>query len=215
MPSFVCQPHWTVRPMLAGLLALMCVAPAAAHEVNVFASVDGRSISGRAKMVGGSPIKRAPVTAFDPAGEILSQTLTDDSGQFTLPLEFRCDHRIEVDAGEGHLGRHTVEAAELPNDLSSRGPHSESSHSSEVAHSHSHSQSHPHSHSDLSHDHESEEDRLDAIDKQLQALRRDIDQYQTRLRIQDILGGIGYILGLAGLAYYLSASRKSKQAKER
>ena len=206
--------------MLAGLLLLVCATAAEAHVVVVFASVDGRSIRGEAKMMGGSPIKSAQVTVFDPAGDILAETVTGDSGEFTFPLEFRCDHRIEVDAGEGHLGRYTVEVFELPTDLPARGPQSQRStpssadgktepgHSSEDVHSHTHSQA------ASSHDHESPEDRLAAIDRQLQNLRRDIDRYQARLRIQDIVGAVGYILGLMGLAYYLGVKRKEK-AEER
>jgi len=214
--------QWTGRPMLAGLLVLVCAAAAEAHVVVVFASVDGRSIRGEAEMMGGSPIKSARVTAFDPAGGILAETVTDDSGEFTFPLEFRCDHRIEVDAGEGHLGRYTVEVSELPTDLTARGPQSERStpnsadgktepgHSSEDVHSHSHT----HSQAASSHDHGSPEDRLAAIDRQLQNLRRDIDRYQARLRIQDIVGAVGYILGLMGLAYYLGVKRKEKAGKD-
>ena len=220
MPDFRFQSKRTAQLLLAGLLVVACVAPAEAHQIDVFASVDGRSISGQAKMMGGSPIESARVTAFGPAGEILAETITDDSGQFTFSIEFRCDHRIEVDAGEGHLGRHTVETSELPTDLVPRGPQSgrttpasspgktESGHASEDAHSHTHS------HPDSSHDDESQEDRLDAIDRQLQALRRDIDQYQAKLRIQDIVGAVGYILGLMGLAYYLGVKRKEKAGQD-
>ena len=204
--------------ILAGLLVIACVARTEAHEVDVFASVDGRSISGRAKMMGGSPIKSARVTAFDPAGDILAETVTDDSGEFTFPLEFRCGHRIEVDAGEGHLGRHTVEVAELPTDLPPRGPQSEratpTSAHDKAESGHSSADAHSHSHPDSSHNQESQEDRLDAIDRQLQALRRDIDQFQARLRIQDIVGAVGYILGLMGLAYYLGVKRKEKAGND-
>jgi hypothetical protein len=230
------QLQWTGWPILVGLLVIAWAAPGEAHEIDVFASVDGRSIIGRAKMMGGAPVTSAPVTAFDPGGDVLAKTVTDDSGEFAFGLEFRCDHRIEVDAGGGHLGLHTVRMAELPTDLLPRGPHSErpprasakdkppqpkseSGHSSEdsSAHSHTHSpgNSMAHSHADSSHEPTSQEDRLAAIDRQLQALRQDIDQYQSRLRIQDIVGAVGYILGLMGLAYYLGVRRKEKAGDDR
>ena len=220
MRNLELQSQWIAWPILAGFFVIACVATAEAHEVNVFASVDGRSIKGQAKMMGGSPIKSAPVTAFAPSGDVLAETVTDDSGNFTFPLEFRCDHRIEVDAGLGHLGHCTVEAAELPTDLPPRGLQSEraapasAQGKSEPAHSSEDAHSHPHSHAASSHDHESPEDPLEAIDRQLQALRRDLDQYQARLRIQDIVGAVGYILGLMGLTYYLAVKRKEKAGND-
>ncbi len=226
MRDFMFQSKPTGWLLLVGGLVVACVAPAGAHEVDVFASVDGRSISGQAKMAGGSPIKAARVAAFDPAGEVLAETLTDDSGEFTFPLEFRCDHRIEVDAGGGHLGRYTVEMSELPADLSPLGRQSkraapvssqadpEPDHSPGEAHAHSHDHPHDHSHTD-SHEHEkSPEDQLAAIDRQLQSLRQDIHDYQARLRIQDIVGAVGYILGLMGLGYYLGVKRREKAGND-
>lgn len=42
----------------------------------------------------------------------------------------------------------------------------------------------------------------------LRLLREDIARLEHRIRLQDILGGIGYILGLAGLAAWFMARRR-------
>ena len=190
-------------------------APAEAHKINVFAYADGRSISGEVYVRGGSPIKAARVTAFDPAGGILAETITDDAGGFTLELKFRCDHRIVADMGDGHSGEYTVGMDELPTDLPPRGPVSDrvvpvSSPSTAES---SPDSANPATRSSAGD--ESLHDRIAGIDRQLKELRKDLDKYQSQLRMQDIVGAIGYILGLMGLAYYLGASRKVKREKDR
>ncbi len=44
----------------------------------------------------------------------------------------------------------------------------------------------------------------------LRLLREDIARLENRIRLQDILGGIGYIVGLAGLAAWFMARRGRK-----
>ncbi|MCV2219504.1 hypothetical protein [Thauera sp. Sel9] len=43
----------------------------------------------------------------------------------------------------------------------------------------------------------------------LRLLREDIARLEQRIRLQDILGGIGYILGLAGLSAWFMARRRA------
>ena len=40
---------------------------------------------------------------------------------------------------------------------------------------------------------------------QLELLRKDVKDSEERLRFRDILGGIGFICGLAGVAFYMKA----------
>ena len=45
------------------------------------------------------------------------------------------------------------------------------------------------------------------------ALRRDVAQMNQRLRWQDLVGGVGYILGLIGIAaYFLGARRREENS---
>ena len=53
--------------------------------------------------------------------------------------------------------------------------------------------------------------RLESIDRQIVQLRKQIDGYEQKTRLHDVLGGLGYILGLTGLAYYfLGKKQKTK-----
>ena len=49
-----------------------------------------------------------------------------------------------------------------------------------------------------------------ASDESLLLLRRDIAQLRDKIYLHDILGGIGYIVGIAGIAAWLSARKLRK-----
>ena len=48
----------------------------------------------------------------------------------------------------------------------------------------------------------------ETVARQIRPLRRDIERYQHRTRVHDVLGGIGYIFGVMGLAAYFLARRE-------
>jgi nickel transport protein len=50
-----------------------------------------------------------------------------------------------------------------------------------------------------------------AVRKEIQPLRKEIASYKEKNDLQSILGGIGYILGLSGIAFYMAARRKEGQ----
>ncbi len=49
-----------------------------------------------------------------------------------------------------------------------------------------------------------------ALGEQIVLLRDQLDQYQQRLSLRDLLGGIGYILGITGVACYFLAAKRSR-----
>ncbi|MBN2477227.1 MAG: hypothetical protein JXB62_21645 [Pirellulales bacterium] len=51
---------------------------------------------------------------------------------------------------------------------------------------------------------------LDSVRNEIVELRRQLNQYEQTTRLRDVLGGIGYILGIAGVAFYF-LSRRRKQ----
>jgi nickel transport protein len=188
------------------ILILIFLAPsiALAHSMEIFAAVEGKTIQGKASFHDGTPARNADVKAFDPAGEEIGRTKTDDQGKFSLEARFRCDHRLLVDTNDGHGAEYTVFAKNLPADLP---PHGTSIPSSDSAHADSES--------DLDHSHDSA--LLKEIHADVDALQDQLDQYEHRLRFRDILGGIGFIVGLAGAAYgyyYRGLLRNKTQSRE-
>lgn len=183
------------------LLIVFTTSSVFAHSIDVFATVEGKNIQGRANYHDGTPVKNSDVAAFDPSGKEIGRTKSDDEGRFILEARFRCDHRLLVDAGDGHGGEYTISAKLLPADLPPLGASAVSANSTRS-----------HSEADPQHQHEQQADAETAeknpqqallmkIHADIDALQDQLDQYEHRTRFRDILGGIGYIVGLVGAAY--------------
>ncbi len=199
---------------MLGLLVvsnLVIASPAAAHKVSVFAAVQGKAISGEAYFRDGAPVRGARVMVFDAAGAKIGETQTDAAGRFSFEPRRRCDHRFMVDGGDGHAAQYTVRADELPASLPDGGGTSVAT-----------SESNPASPSivpiadppgkriaEPSDSHQGLHGELEAIQAQIVQLRRELAAREDSARWRDVLGGIGYILGLMGLTFYfLGVSRK-------
>jgi nickel transport protein len=200
-------------PALIALLILLRGTPAFAHKVNVFATVEGRTIRGEVYFRGGAAAQNAKVEVLDPAGEKLAEATTDQQGKFSLEARYRCNYRLVADAGEGHAGEYTVEAGELPDDLPARGSSATSTAGESpppVVSPHPTAPAAP-----AADDARLKEMLETAVAKQIGLLRRDLDRYQAEIRLRDILGGIGYIVGITGLLFYfLGIRRKGRQIDE-
>ena len=175
------------------LVVLTLAAPAFGHGVVVSATVEHGQIHGEASYRGGGPIARAEVKAVAPDGATLGSTTTDEQGRFTFPVRRRVAHRLIVDAGGGHGTEHTVAADELPDEIPD-------------AHDHSHTSSH----GAPTAGHARLESRIDDVASQLAALRKDLDEYKSHIRFQDLLGGVGYIVGLMGVVFYFLGVRRKE-----
>jgi hypothetical protein len=204
---------WFALVLLFGLYG---ATPALAHKLNVFATVQGNVVEGEVYYQDGTPARSVAVTVLDPDGEALGKTSTDQEGKFTFEPRFRCDHKLIADAGLGHQAEYTVEVDELPRDLPARGAGDSVGEADPAPATHSHPQDdqHGHQHSPVNRsDEENLTAEIQALSQQVNALRKDLDKWKSRLWLQDIVGGIGYILGIMGLvSYFLGARRKEKAA---
>ena len=199
---------------LAMILAALINPQAWAHKANVFAAAQGKTISGEAYFRDGTPVRGARVTVFDPEGKPLAESQTDAKGKFSVPIVRRCNHRVVVDAGDGHVAEYLVRAEEIPADLPDKKASGAAPVSPPVAPpTESDAVPTPDGSAPPSDDMAAVRAELEALQTQLVQLRRDLAAREDRARWSDMLGGIGYILGLMGLAFYfLGASAKSKKA---
>ena len=53
---------------------------------------------------------------------------------------------------------------------------------------------------------------MESLRAEIVELRREFADYRNSTRLRDVLGGIGYILGLAGLAFYFLGVRRKERA---
>ncbi len=175
---------WCVARTLqafAVLFCLLCETASFAHSLHVHATVKGNTIRGEVYSPGRVPARQARVVVSDPQDEKLGETTTDDKGVFTYQAQFRCDHRLMASTGEGHAAECVVTAAELPDDLPTRDGTSSAA---------------------------SVDDQLKAVARQVASLQREFREHRDRTRLTDVVGGIGYILGITGMLFYLLGVRK-------
>jgi nickel transport protein len=182
----------------------LCPSLVFAHSVEVSARVEGKTIQGRASFHDGTPARDADVKAFDPVGEEIGRTKTDEQGEFSLEARFRCDYRLLVDTNDGHGAEYTIAAKTLPEDLPARDSSAGPADRTAVDAGGAPGQS-------------SDSALLRGIHEDVDALQDQMDRYEHRLRFRDILGGIGFIVGLAGAAYgfyYRGLLAKARQSRE-
>lgn len=195
---------WVRVLFLAAVMALGLVLPAAAHKTIVFAWVDGDTVYTQSKFAGGRKVKDAAVEVFDAQGNRLLQGKTDDRGEFSFKIPQKADMRIVVSAGTGHRGEWVLSAEEV-SDLPppSPAPTERAPASEEVA-------PQPVSVSGTS-SAEIQAAVEKALDKKLKPILKMLaDARNQGPSIHDIVGGIGYILGLVGLGAYINSRKKKK-----
>ncbi len=170
-----------------GIVVVLCALaiPAAAHDLHIFALVEGGRVTGEANYIGGGPLKDAPVEVHGAGGTLVHETTTDDRGAFTFPAKGDSDLTITVETDDGHHGHFTIPANQLPGSAPAAQP--------AVA------------------KHDSADLRTvvaEAVAKQVNPLRAELDALRNQTRLRDILGGVGYIFGVAGVVALIKARRR-------
>lgn len=217
--------------LLGGALSAQ---PAHAHSIRCFATADGATISGYAWMGSARP-KNVPYRVLAPDGAVLHEGRTNEKGEFSFTAKYRVDHEVVVDAGEGHIARFTVSAEELPEDLpaygakeearsdpaSAKSAASSATDSSDSADAATVAKPAPDGAAGPSATGASAADLKSmirsAVAQQLAPLRIQLDEFKAERRIQDVIGGIGYLVGVAGIAFYFLGVRRQEamaRAKE-
>ena len=185
---------------------VLCVAmPAFGHRLKVFATVEGRKISGYAYFPGGGRAAGVTVVATAPDGSELGRATTNEKGEFEMTATRRCDHTLVAETLDGHKATFVVEAADLPEDLPPLAGGAPAERKETPA---------PAPPSVESTD-AGELKKLveEAVARELRPLREQLDALEARRRVQDIIGGIGYIVGVCGVVFYLLARRKAPRGE--
>lgn len=190
--------------------ALSGVLPGAtawAHKMVVFATVQGQAIHGEVYYQDGTPAQQVTLSVLGPDDVALGSATTDAKGEFVYQPQSRCLHRFVADGGFGHRAEYTVPVEQLPPDLAaSSGQQATSPVSPTPATSRdSRSDSADGSHRELA-------GEIQALNRQIVALREELEKWKAALRIQDVLGGVGYILGILGIASYFLAGRRRERS---
>ena len=185
---------------------------ASAHKVKIFASVDGESISGYGYYTSSARAKNVAVECIGPDGKVFERIKTDDQGEFTIKARYRVDTLLSLSTGDGHGAKWLITADEFPVHLAEY-PHgnllqSDQQKPSVVAENIS---AEPLAGQQALQLAAVIRQELRPLQEQVNQLRAQIDLQEEKKNVQDVLGGIGYIIGLTGIFFYFAAKRRREQ----
>ncbi|MBK1663087.1 hypothetical protein CKO38_03515 [Rhodospirillum rubrum] len=177
----------------------------------MFASVEGAEIVGSAYFGGGRYPQGVTVRFSAPDGRELGSAVTGADGGFRFLAREGVDHVIVVNSGDGHRAEMTVPARDLPPGLPGGARNGAPAPAVPVAVAALAAAGEGGAGNDLAALAGSDLAALDALlSRKLRPIEDRLDAQDERIAFHDILGGIGYILGLVGLASLLLARRANK-----
>jgi nickel transport protein len=203
---------WIIVVFLLG--AFLATGNAWAHRVNVFAWAEGDTVHVESKFSGGKKIAGAKIIVTDAGGVEVLTGQTDDQGQFSFKRTQPAELKIILEAGMGHRAQWTLPVddghADHPADksrpeiASPRGRLKNPD--DQIYHRNSETPTAVYAGPSRA---EIEAIVEKALDKKMKpVLEMLAESRHTEPGIGDILGGIGYIIGLVGTAAYFHSRKK-------
>lgn len=177
------------------LIIVMMDVSVFAHKVNVFAYEEGGRIYTESYFNDGKKCIDSRIEVFDNQGNKLLEGLTDKEGEFSFEVPSEDgDLKIVLTASMGHRAEYSILADELNSAARLIKEEPVSLISPET------------SSVDLK---EIQSIMEDALDKKLKPIMREIKKSQEdKISPTEIIGGIGYLIGIFGIvAYFLSRKR--------
>ena len=192
--------------------------PAYAHKVMIFAWMDGDTVFTQSKFSGGKKVKGGNVVVYNTQKKILLEGKTDDKGEFSFKVPKKTTLKIVLYAGAGHRAEWTVPKEDI--EEMSRGKPAESTlkepqakmpantiPSEPTENQADEMPQAPHPPGPGADEIEQAVEK--ALDKKLKPVIKMLSESLNRgPTVSEILGGIGYILGLMGVGAYFHYRRK-------
>ena len=204
-----------MKPLLTGLaltwfFGFVALPAVHAHKVTVFAWAEGDRIFTESKFSGGKMVKAGKVEVFDSGGNLLLEGLTDDKGAFDFKAPAITDLKIVLTAGMGHQNSWLISAAELgEGEIATVATHETPSEPAVV---------------DIQREkippvavpgvtaREIEAIVARQLEEKIRPLMRMVAASQEKgPTMSEIVGGIGYIIGLVGLGAYVRYRKERRR----
>ena len=183
------------------LIIIMVDVSVFAHKVNIFAYVEGDKVYTESYFSDGKKCVDSKIEVFDSQGDKVLEGLTDEEGAFSFEIPSGDgDLKIVLTASMGHRAEYIIRADELGDVaglIEEKIEEPVSAVSPEV------------SSFDLKEIQSIIDDTLDEKLKPIMREMREIKKFQEdRISFTEVIGGIGYIIGIFGIiAYFLSRKR--------
>ncbi len=172
------------------LLWIIAGLPLLAHGMKITLRVDAQGAVVGSASYGAHPVVNAQVRFLAPDGVALGEVTSDAQGAFTFPVKERCTLRVVITEGS-HRGEKVLPESTFPSSLPLRGGGGASAPARTV------------DTSALSSVVEA------AVARRLESVEVLLQKQADANRLRDVLGGIGYILGLAGVGFYVAGRAKA------
>ena len=182
---------------------LVLVCPVYAHRVYLFAWVEGDTVytesyfGSKKKAIGGL------ISVFDPSGKKLLEGKTNEKGEFSFKIPQRNDLRIVLDATMGHRAEYILKADELTA-IPAKADEFHKAEGIKVS---------PASPSNAKQ--VAVEQVREVVEEVLDSRLKPISKALAKLREEkgpgftEVVGGIGYILGIMGIIVYFKSRKKN------
>lgn len=208
---------------LAGVVLLGAPALSFAHKVNMFAFVEGDAVKVEGYFADGKKAANSEVTIFGAGDKLLFKGVTDAEGSISFPVPREASIKIVLNAGMGHQSSYelsgvTAVSAEV-NQAERRSLKVEAVKAPAMTSPGSEPQDHSHApggemegvaQAPIS----SPTDNVQvdaavqrAVAHAMAPLVKEIRDAQQRATLTEIIGGLGYIMGLLGVAAYMHARK--------
>jgi nickel transport protein len=187
---------------------LFLAASAWAHKVNIFAYAENGTVYTESYFPDGRPVEGGAINVYDRGGKQLLTGTTDSEGLFSFSPPAQDDLTIEIIASMGHKNSFLLHKEEL-GDIPVTEPQPdiapvESGVRQGVPESISPSVQQVESVNGL-------QKQLNDIAAELRSVKREIAALRASMEkpgLDDIVSGIGYILGLLGVAFFMMNRKK-------
>ena len=197
------------------ILVILFDMPAFAHKVSIFAWVEGDTVYTQSKFSKGKRVKNSSVIVFDSDGNKLLEGKTDDKGEFSFKIPKQTALKVVLKASMGHMAEWKIPFEEInPEAVSNNSkPESDIKDSYETS-SGSQTINSGTDLSVLSESHGISKQEIkklidESLDRKLSPIMNILaDSYGGGPGLTEIIGGIGYIFGLVGVAMYFTSRRK-------
>ena len=176
------MPHDVAIRWMVTFLSLSASTSITAHELRLFVDVEGAEIVGRLHFEGGRPASGTVVQIINPRREIVAEVTTDADGRFRQAVKNRTDYVVRARTIDLHQTEGTIESDRFPEELPSL--------------------------TDLPPMLPTPAPTGDAafqreMRAEIRLMREQLDRVESSIGLRDIVGGIGFIVGILGLLLFL------------
>lgn len=165
-----------------------------AHGLNIFANNQQNQIVGNAYYADQTPANYEQVLLYDQENALLQKNVTNEQGRFQFTIDKPQTYKVVVKAGEGHQAETLVIVSQpKTNNLEQQLQQAlETKFQYNAPDCKTNSL---------------EKNLTHILQQEMQSLKEQLHRYETKIRWHDILGGLGYIFGLAGFFLYFKTRK--------